>query len=173
VSIASFFGAYYLNCYQYSFCSDLLLGIFASALLVFAISLISYLFTKKSHIEKYTYELLEIIKLYKKVPHGYTGAAEGGSLDYYALDGICEISRYDLRVLENIVNDYHTFFPWCKSKKIIKEAKKEIDSYKESLPNDHDIARERRNNNFVCVPPNLKELEALVSQLEKPRNKKR
>lgn len=163
ICFTSFFGAYFFYCDKYSFLSNLLLGVFASALLVFATSLVSYLVAKKVNKENYIYEVNKIIRLYKGATYDFDNK-RGDRPDpvYYRAEYYEKIKDYDLTALKNITNDYCTILPCDKTKQIINEIFQEIDSYNSNIL--YDVAMQVIDREFSGTP-DLDRFKELLDKL--------
>jgi hypothetical protein len=139
----------------------LLLGAFASALLVMATSFINYLLSKKANKESYIYEINKIICWHEGTISNYSSQHQDEYGFLYRSSNVGKIMEYDLKTLKNIVNDYHTIFSHDKSKKIINEIYQEIELYIASIS--YDVLFQVYNSNFTKFP-NLNRVKELLGK---------
>lgn len=111
ISLISFTIAFYLNTQicKFEFWVNLLIGIFASSLLVLATSVIGYLTSKNETLHKFENEAYELIKQFLKISNNND--------PYIQMDCLQEIGHYNIVNFKNIYGDISFFLNFIKSKK--------------------------------------------------------
>ena len=111
ISLMSFLSAFFLNkeiC-NFEFWTNVLIGIFASSLLLLASSVIGYLTSKKETLHKFENEVYELITQFLKISNDND--------PYVQMDCLQEIAHYSIVNLKNVYGDISFFLDFIKPKK--------------------------------------------------------
>lgn len=111
ICIISFTLAYELEktVHRYEFWYSILLGIFASSILVLFSSIIGYFTSKKDTLHKFENEAYELIKQFLKISNSED--------PYIQMDSLQEIARYNIVNFKNTYSDVVFFLNFIKSQK--------------------------------------------------------
>ena len=111
ICIISFTVAYELEktVHRYEFWYSILLGIFASSILVLFSSIIGYFTSKKDTLHKFENEAYELIKQFLKISNSED--------PYIQMDSLQEIARYNIVNFKNTYSDVVFFLNFIKSQK--------------------------------------------------------
>lgn len=111
ISLMSFLIAFFLNeeiC-NFEFWTNVLIGIFASSLLLLATSVVGYLTSKRETLHKFENEAYELITQFLKISNVKN--------TYVQMDCLQEIAHYNIVSLKNIYGDISFFLDFMKLQK--------------------------------------------------------